>query len=194
MLSRWPVISCLNYFEVDNETFAARISSRRNLVFLLREGHSNLPPQVVDALTHVLNAFLWRLGGAGARPFRKNWRRIGYPLLAAICAGLSGVIYYKVIAIAIACHLSTRPPLTLIGDDIHKHWLNWIWLWVLGYLLGLPAVILHGWHGFLFALIPAATLGISVSLSNLKLTASIFTHEFCEGVIGFSVFFAINPL
>ena len=132
-------------------------------------------------MLEVINSFIWRLGGS----VNKNIRRLGFPLLLVLVFVWTLPIW-KLLLLAISCHLATRLPLTLIGNDIPKHWFNWIWVWIAGYLLGLPSVIVHGYSGFLYALIPFFGQGISVTLSNLKRTRTIFVHEFCEAVIGAS--------
>lgn len=139
----------------------------------------------------IINAFLWRLGGAGANPFKRHWRRIGYPVLAGIMCLFFRLPIFRVVLACLVGHATTRLPLTLIGDAVNKHWANWVWLWVLGFLYGLPSVALQGWIGFAWALLPCLTFGASVTLSNTTRFSAIFTHDFCEGVTGAAVFLSL---
>lgn len=77
-------------------------------------------------------------------------------------------------------------PITLIGDSIPGFWLNWIWIWVLGYLQGLWCVLFSR-KVFLYALFPMFMYGVVITLSNLPLTAGLFPWKFCEGLMGFSL-------
>lgn len=138
------------------------------------------------ALIAIINALLWRLGGAGALPFKRNWRRLIYPTLVLVFSLIAGFGAIRAILCVLVCHLTTRLPLTLEDNDMDTV-LEYLWIWVHGYILGLPAVILYGPIGFLYALVPMIAEGISVTLSNVKYTRGVFTHEFCEGVIGYSV-------
>ena len=139
----------------------------------------------------LINAVLWSLGGAGAWPFGRNWRRVGYPVLVLVIALQSGLSDVMAVLLAILCHLSTRLPLTFFGSTIPGHWFNWIWLWLGGYIIGLPAVLTHGWWGLAYALLPAFAQGLSVTLSNLPGSASAWPHEACEVFIGAAVFLAL---
>jgi hypothetical protein len=140
------------------------------------------------AMYEILNAFLWRMGGDGYPLLHRNWRRVGYPLIL-ILSLLGGAAAWPVALLTgILAHLTTRLPLTFIGNSLYTHWFNWVWVWVLGYIYGLPSVLVHGWAGFLLSIIPMVTVGMSLTLSNVSgVNSKTFTHEFCEAVTGFAV-------
>lgn len=131
-------------------------------------------------MTLVLIAFLWRAGGAGWPLLGKDWRRIGVPATVLIALLMANVSESRSVLTAILLFLALRLPLTLIGDDVTKHPINWIWPWIAGYLLGLISAVTHGWSGCWLALIPATAQGVSVMLSNLSKTAKDWPHEACE--------------
>lgn len=83
-------------------------------------------------------------------------------------------------------------PVTLIGDSIPEHWLNWVWIWALGFITGLPVLIpgiLTGQAGLalLSCLVPTAVFGLFITLSNVKATSKIFVWKLCEFAMGVSV-------
>lgn len=135
---------------------------------------------VGETMEVLIIAFLWRMGGAGIAPFRKNWRRVGVPIVVLFALFWSGYSEFQAIGCAVALFLALRLPLTLIGDSLYDHWLNWPWAWVAGYIIGLSSIFVLGWSGFLFAFIPAVAQGASVTLSNIPKTATDFPHEACE--------------
>lgn len=126
----------------------------------------------------VLNAFLWRMGGAGLGP----WRKVGWPLLILAYGILNGHSFLQVTgAVGLAVFAVTRP-FTYFGNSVPGHWFNWVWIWVLGlYLLG-PMACYGRFNPWTFAWSLAATL------SNLPRTARVFTWEFCECLCGVTVF------
>lgn len=129
---------------------------------------------------------LWRWGGYG-KPFGKHPRRYGYPLVAGLYSFF--VLHaspYNAILLALTAHLTTRLPLTLQDSDIDTA-IEWAWVWIAGFLIGAPAVILHGWNGLLYALLPMCAQGISITLSNIKQTADFLPHDACEILIGCAV-------
>ena len=143
-------------------------------------------------MIEIISAFLWRMGGSGYPGLHRNWRRIGVPALVVSVCLLRGISPLIAILTGLCLHMGTRLPLTFFGEDIHEHWFNWVWVWLAGYILGLPAVLTHGWVGFAFAIIPMVTQGLSVTLSNVSgVNATTFTHEFCESVTGIAVIIAI---
>jgi hypothetical protein len=75
-------------------------------------------------------------------------------------------------------------PFTFKGDSIHSHWFNWVWIWIAGYLLGLPSVIL-GWDGLWYALVPCVAQGVLGTLSNLPKTSKYVQWKFFEGAVWF---------
>ena len=137
-------------------------------------------------------AFLYRIGGAGWKPFGKNWRRIGIPILTFLVLSVSGAGVVKSLLTAALLLAALRLPLTFYGSSIPSCAFNWIWLWLAGYLLGLASVVTHGWQGLIYySCIPAMTQGVLITLSNIPETAKDFPHEACELAIGFSVALAV---
>ena len=129
---------------------------------------------------------LWQLGGT----FNKLFRRLGFPIVAS-CAPLFylGWSWWWPLLFGL-CFLVTTLPFTLKGDGINEHWFNWIWIWILGYLYGLPSIVigLCGGHtalALLVALTPCIATGIVGTLSNVPATSKYFPWKECEGVIGF---------
>lgn len=139
----------------------------------------------------VIISFLWRIGGAGWPPLGKDWRRIGVPAVVLIALLMANASEFCAVLTAILLFLAIRLPLTLIGDDVTKHPINWIWPWIAGYLLGLVSAVTHGWSGFWLALIPSAAQGVSVTLSNIPRTAKDWPHEACEIFTGAAVAAAV---
>lgn len=143
-------------------------------------------------MIEVIAAFLWRMGGSGYPGLRRNWRRIGVPVLLVSVCLLRWISPLIAILMGLCLHMATRLPLTFFGESLHDHWFNWVWVWIAGYILGLPSVLLHGWNGVLLALIPMVAQGLSVNLSNVSgWPAKTFTHEFCESVTGVAVALAV---
>lgn len=105
-------------------------------------------------------------------------------LIALLMANVSE---FRAVLTAILLFLAIRLPLTLVGNSVPAHPINWIWLWIAGYLLGLVSVVTHGWTGCWLALIPAMAQGISVTLSNIPRTAKDWPHEVCEILTGCAV-------
>ena len=129
--------------------------------------------------------FLWRIGGAGWNPIGKDWRRVVAVLVILVSCLLRGYSTERSIICAIIAFAAFRLPLTLIGDSVPGHWINWPWQFVAGYLCGLPAVMTHGWIGFAWAVIPAVAQCVSVTLSNIQgFPARDWPHEACEVLIG----------
>lgn len=97
-----------------------------------------------------------------------------------------------VLGLLCACflHLATRLPVTLFGDGIYDSPWNIPWLFILGYLYGLPGVV-FGWNGLFYALFPAVVMQSLTVLSNLKSTKKIFTWDFVEGLVGASVMISL---
>ena len=127
-------------------------------------------------------ALLSQLGGT----YNKSYRRWGVPSVITIAAlsflGFSWWLPVLFLSIFVASTL----PFTLIGDGLKASWLNWVWIWVAGYLLGLPSLILDR-HGWLYAFVPSVVQGVIGTLSNLKATEKSFPWKFCEGIIWFSM-------
>lgn len=132
----------------------------------------------MQAAFAVLNAFLWRMGGAGVGP----WRKVGWPVLVALQGLLAGHSPIQVLAaISLAVFAVTRP-FTYFGEEIRGHWFNWVWIWCLGLYLCGPSAALGRWNLWPLAWSLAATL------SNVPATARVFRWEFCECLVGVTVF------
>lgn len=139
-------------------------------------------------MVELLIAFLWRIGGAGWKPFEKNWRRIVVPLVILTTLLISGAGVIHSILIAAFLLAALRLPLTLIGSEINSP-LNFLWVWISGLVLGIPSLIAHGWTWMV--ILPMLAQGISVTLSNISKTARDWPHEACEVLIGYSVALSI---
>ena len=126
----------------------------------------------------VVNAFFWRLTGAGCGP----WRKIGWPSLVGLYGLLNHAPWWQILlAPAIALFAVTRP-FTFFGDEIKGHWFNWIWIWILGILFSLPMLCYGHVNFFPLAWCLAATL------SNVPLFSRVFVWGFCECLIGITIF------
>lgn len=124
---------------------------------------------VFIALCAVLN----RAGGK----FDKRWRRIGLPLLIMLY-GLLKHRWWSVLSLPLGFGVFCLP-ITLVGDDIKAHWYNWVWVFVLGCLIGLIPIysgLLAIGYGLIFFLL--------VFFSNLKKTADIFRWDRVELIYG----------
>lgn len=134
----------------------------------------------------IVCAILYRLGGDGSG---KLYRRIGVPLAIFLYHFLVYRSLYSFLIIPYGFSVMTLP-VTLKGDDITKFWLNWAWLPVLGYLIGL----ING--SLLYALVYGIIFTIVVTLSNIKKTADIFKWDrvelFLGGSLGFLTYLVTN--
>jgi hypothetical protein len=128
-----------------------------------------------------LVALLSQLGGT----YNKSYRRWGVPsvitLAALLFLGFSWwlpVLFFSIFAVSTL-------PFTLVGDSLHECWINWVWIWIAGFLLGLPCIILGGklW----FCLVPCIVQGVLGTLSNVKATAKYVPWKFFEGAVWFSM-------
>lgn len=125
----------------------------------------------------VLNAFFWRLTGAGCGP----WRKIGWPSLVGLYGLSIHAPWWQILlAPAIALFAVSRP-FTLIGSRIRDHWFNWIWIWILGFFLCAPMWVYGHWTFYAFFWCLAATL------SNVPLFSRVYVWEFVEAICGFTV-------
>lgn len=146
-------------------------------------------------MIELLVGALWRLGGAGCPPFYRYWRRLGWPIVAGLVALFAQVPWWMCLLVMGATFGTTTLPVTFFGSKIPDHWFNWIWLWILGYLYGLPSIMIHGWNGFLYALVPSVVMGLFVTLSNIQTwPAKTFVNEACEVLIGVATAMAICGL
>jgi hypothetical protein len=125
----------------------------------------------------ILNAFFWRMTGAGAGP----WRKIGWPVLVVAFGFIHSAAWWQILtSLGLAVFAVTRP-FTYFGDKISDSWFNWIWIWILGILFCGPMLIFGRLAFWPFAWCLAATL------SNIPKTSKIFTWEFCECLLGICV-------
>lgn len=125
-------------------------------------------------------AFLSQMGGT----FNKLYRRLGVPAIITLTATLFlGWSWWWPVLFLCVFGVATLP-VTLIGDGIPSSWVNWVWLWVLGYLMGIPCLLIYK-YGYLYALISMVSFAVPVSLSNIKATAHWFPWKFVEGFTWF---------
>ena len=125
-----------------------------------------------------LVGLLSQLGGT----YNKLFRRIVVPLVITLAAALFlGWTWWWPVLFLCIFGVSTLP-FTLSGNSLYDKWYNWVWIWVLGYLYGLPSLFLSK-YGALYALIPMVITGIAGTLSNIKATAPYFQWKFCEFII-----------
>lgn len=133
-------------------------------------------------------ALLYMAGGT----FHKSFRRFGIPLFMAVF----GIIFlgwhsgWITLSLGYVAVLSL--PFTLIGDDVNGHFLNFLWIWVFGYLLGLPALVIGVYlHkiglSLALSIIPCLLIGISATLSNLKVSRNFMPWKLVEFIAGFSM-------
>jgi len=128
-------------------------------------------------LTLPLVGLLSQIGGIKYKLFR----RLGVPLvIAGVFFLLSGFSWRLPVLFIFMC-LATRLPFTCIGDKLSSHWFNWAWIWIAGYLLGLPSILLS-WRGALYALVPCVVQGLFGTLSNIRATAKYFPWKLCEAL------------
>jgi hypothetical protein len=125
----------------------------------------------------VVNAFFWRLTGAGCGP----WRKIGWPSLVGLYGLLNHAPWLQVLLAPAIALLAVTLPFTLIGSKISDHWFNWLWIWILAFLFCFPMFAYSHWNFFPMFWALAATL------SNIKATEKTFVWEFCECLCGFTV-------
>lgn len=137
-----------------------------------------------------LVSFMNAMGGWGPLFIR----RIGIPVVILIFTFLyydvkkkRYWVLYPILAVSIFAALSL--PVTLIGDSVHGHWLNWVWLWALGASQGLSLLPLaffgrskiQRWCEAL--VMHTFAVGILLTLSN---TWGYPTHAWVEAGIGIS--------
>ena len=136
----------------------------------------------------ILMAFLWRLSGAGVKPFGAL-----IPITAGFYAMIKTGHWLIGLLVGLATWGAGSLPITIFGNGVkNKFPWGFIWIWVLGYIYGLPCVLIHGWSGLLFALIPCAAFGLGTTLSNLEASSKIFVWEFVEGITGAAIGIALG--
>jgi hypothetical protein len=130
-----------------------------------------------------LVALLSQLGGT----YNKSYRRWGVPSVITIASLIFLGFSWWLPVLFFSIFVVSTLPFTLVGDSLHKCWINWVWIWIAGYLLGLPSALISGEKGTLYALIPMAVQGILGTLSNVKVTAKYVPWKFFEGAMWFSM-------
>jgi hypothetical protein len=90
-------------------------------------------------------------------------------------------------------------PFTLVGNSVQGSWINWGWIWILGYLNGIGALTIGIPLSLimtttLLAFIPMVIYGISGTLSNVKSTAKAFPWKLCEFLFGSSAMIPVAYL
>ena len=115
---------------------------------------------------------------------QKNWRRLGLPIALLVFSLAFGCFSWWVVLSAFLLGVSLRLPFTLVGDSLYASWVNWVWIWILGFLFGACSIPLGITVGLLF---PCLVVGAVGTLSNLPQTSHYFPWKFCEASIGFSL-------
>jgi len=119
---------------------------------------------------------LSQIGGTWWKPAR----RIGVPITLCLTITLAGISVPRAILSAVFLGIAATLPFTLGKGDIRKWW-QFAWIFVAGYLLGLPSALIHP-SGALLALVPCLAQGILGTLSNLPATAKFFQWKMVEGI------------
>lgn len=92
----------------------------------------------------------------------------------------------------VAAYLAVKTlPFSFIGNGVKDHWFNWVWIWILGLLNGLPSITLGIPLGLFttslaLCLVPCVVYGVACTLSNVKPTAKYFPWKLCEFLMGSS--------
>lgn len=120
-------------------------------------------------------ALLSQIGGTWWKPAR----RFGIPIVLGVTLTLSGIMPIKALYAACFLCLMTFLPITVGNGDVRK-WYQFVWLWVLGYLLGLGSLLI-GPQGFILAFLPCLVYGGLATLSNLSCTRKYVPWKFFEG-------------
>ena len=135
-----------------------------------------------------VTALLWQVGGT----WKKQFRRLLIPCVFAFTLSYYlGITFWWVIT-AIAYFAIFALPITLIGKDVHKHWFNWVWFWIYGFILGLPAVIPgiytnHFAMSLWLTLIPTVLGGMSITASNINSMKDVVVWKLVEAFMGIVV-------
>lgn len=119
-------------------------------------------------------ALLSQIGGTWWKPARRYVLPAGLalvlwwcdvPIWRAICCGIS---------VGAAAHL----PFTL-SEYSWADWHQWVWVWILGYLLGAGCVFLE-WYGLLWAFVPCVTFGVLGTTSNMPFINGLVPWKWFE--------------
>lgn len=120
---------------------------------------------------------LSQLGGT----YNKLYRRVCVPLvITGFSSLLLGFTWWLPVLFISVFGVSTLP-FTFKGSSLYDHWFNWIWIWIAGFLLGIPSILIGG--SIFSCFIPCVVQGIVGTCSNLKFTAKYFQWKFCEFII-----------
>lgn len=145
----------------------------------------SLNPEWIWVVAFVV-AVLWAIGGTGFKWVRRYVVPVIFLITSWYWLGFSlGVILFP-----LSLALLARLPFTLIGDSIHEHWLNWLWIPIVLYLIGVPAAWID-LAAFKYALVTLFFSAPLAVLSNIKLTREIFPWKLVEGVIGIALTYPI---
>lgn len=122
--------------------------------------------------------------------FFKAVVRYLYPILVPLVAAYYHGFSLWLIVGAVTIFLSQILPVTLIGDSLHEHWLNWLWPFALGYIKGVAVIPIAIWlkvakKCLFVSFIPCFVIGLAIVLSNVSATAEIFEWKFVEALSGF---------
>ena len=146
-----------------------------------------------------LVSFLNTMGGWTLRTLI---RRVGIAVFVTLYAFLyyrflnkRNIFIYPILLVSVFASFTL--PLTLIGDSLHTHWFNWVWIYCLGFVMSLgllPIIFLckssisYGRNTFFrfFKWATGAALlvlasGIPVMLSNMF---GWPVHKWCEIILG----------
>jgi hypothetical protein len=121
-------------------------------------------------------ALLSQIGGTWWKPARRFILPIGLALTLIWCQ----IAWWKAVLCGISVCVVACLPFT-IGKE-WKAWYQWVWVWFLGYLLGVGSAMLNQ-SGFLLALVPCVAFGSLGILSNLPATAKLVPWKWFEGIV-----------
>jgi hypothetical protein len=121
-----------------------------------------------------VSGFLWMAGGT----WKKQFRRIGIPLCIFSFVFLFSTPWFSWLLSSILFFIATTLPITLKGDSIPAHAINWVWIFVLGLIFWVIS--------FPCGFSPAVPLlfGFIVTFSNLPQTRKFFPWKLCEFLFG----------
>jgi hypothetical protein len=122
-------------------------------------------------------AILSQIGGTWWKPAR----RFIAPAVLCLTLAVFGISVYRSILCGIGLSIGACLPITVGKGDVREWW-QFSWLFLLGYLLGLPAAIIAP-EGFYLALFPMVIYGGLAALSNFpdKRIANLVPWKFFEG-------------
>jgi len=166
--------------------WAATIFALLCLVFLVLILTGEPNPELVWFIVPIGGLFRM-IGGT----WNKVVGRFLAPVLPVVAYLLLVGFSWWLVAIYLAYLLINTLPFTLVGDSVRDNWINWVWIWILGYLNGIAAMTIGIPLSLItttifLAFIPMVTYGISGTLSNVKSTASYFPWKLCEFLFGSS--------